>query len=177
MESNVTESSYTNLLMLDIDGVLTNGTKVYNLEGEVVGKSFNDLDYTAIRRLKSWGWHVVFISSDKRVNEKMAEKRKIPFYHSREPDGSINKEKYVKVLKKLHNIKEENMYYIGDDVVDINIMSALPKKNCFCPNTSPRIVKLYANELPSAPGQGVVAAFLDYHIPFNDQFKTGLWYV
>ena len=30
------------LLILDIDGVLTNGTKVYDLNGDVVNKVFND---------------------------------------------------------------------------------------------------------------------------------------
>ncbi len=40
------------LLVLDIDGVLTDGTKVYGVDGEVIGKRYKDLDFTAIKQLK-----------------------------------------------------------------------------------------------------------------------------
>ena len=38
------------LLILDVDGVLTDGKKYYNRDGDVVMKTFCDKDWTAIKR-------------------------------------------------------------------------------------------------------------------------------
>ena len=39
------------LLILDVDGVLTDGKKVYGKEGTGLYKTFCDKDFTAIKRL------------------------------------------------------------------------------------------------------------------------------
>ena len=36
------------LLILDVDGVLTTGSKTYDLEGNVISKEFNDKDFTCL---------------------------------------------------------------------------------------------------------------------------------
>ena len=63
------------LLILDVDGVLTNGTKVYDIDGNVVHKVFNDRDFTAIKRFKEEGVNVFFLSGDKKFNEEIAKKQ------------------------------------------------------------------------------------------------------
>ena len=39
------------LILIDVDGIMTDGTKIYNEDHEVIYKKFCDLDFTAIRRL------------------------------------------------------------------------------------------------------------------------------
>ena len=72
-----------NLVILDIDGVMTDGTKVYDESHNVIYKKYCDRDFTAIKRLKDCGVSVCFLSGDKRINEGMAASRNIDFYYSR----------------------------------------------------------------------------------------------
>ncbi len=46
------------LLILDVDGVMTDGTKTYGIRGEVLSKRFCDHDFTAIKKFKDDGWDV-----------------------------------------------------------------------------------------------------------------------
>ena len=41
-------------IFFDVDGVLTNGSKFYSSSnGDVIGKAFNDIDFTAFKILKN----------------------------------------------------------------------------------------------------------------------------
>lgn len=127
------------LLILDIDGVLTDGKKYYDQTGKCVLKSFNDRDFTAIKKFKAAGWIVVFLSGDPNINEAIAKNRNIPFYTNR-TDGVIkNKSTYVERFEHIYGIKRDEMVYVGDDIFDIGIMSAVKYK--FCPHDSPRDVR------------------------------------
>ncbi len=75
------------LLILDVDGVLTDGNKIYDINHTTVYKKFNDRDFTAIKRFKAGGINVIFVSGDN-FNEGMAKKRNIDFYCSRGSDLS-----------------------------------------------------------------------------------------
>ena len=52
------------LLILDIDGVLTDGTKVYDVDHKPVYKKFMCKDITAIKRFIAAGVKVIMISGD-----------------------------------------------------------------------------------------------------------------
>ena len=62
------------LLILDVDGVLTDGKKYYDSKGKVVMKTFCDKDWTAIKRFKALGVQVVFLTGDP-FNTKIASQR------------------------------------------------------------------------------------------------------
>ena len=47
------------LLILDVDGVLTDGNKIYDINHNPVYKKFNDRDFTAIKRL--FYYQVIFL--------------------------------------------------------------------------------------------------------------------
>ena len=66
------------LLILDVDGVLTDGTKVYDAEHKVLSKTYMCKDFTAIKRFIAAGVQVVMISGDN-FNATMANKRNIDF--------------------------------------------------------------------------------------------------
>ena len=78
------------LLLLDIDGVMTDGTKLYGLDGLTMGKRYCDRDFTAIKAFKAVGVKVCFLSGDDKGNKAMAENRKIDFYLSdKNADSSV----------------------------------------------------------------------------------------
>ena len=57
-------ASVIKLIILDVDGVLTDGKKYYNREGEVLMKTFCDKDWTAIKRFRALGITVIFLTGD-----------------------------------------------------------------------------------------------------------------
>lgn len=120
------------LIILDIDGVLTNGKKYYGLDGMPFAKTYCDKDFTAIKRFRGAGIAVCFLSGDKKVNEEMAKNRNIDFYGARQGE---NKTSYLPLLETVYSVKKENMLYVGDDLFDKDIMEQVgfaycPKDAC-----------------------------------------------
>ena len=87
------------LLILDVDGVLTDGKKYYNRDGDVVMKTFCDKDWTAIKRFKALGIKVLFLSGDP-FNEKIAKKQN--FFRTLTDETAKHKNKNLdeKIIKK-----------------------------------------------------------------------------
>ena len=159
------------VLALDVDGVMTDGTKIYDPEYNVIAKRYNDKDFTAIKLFEKVGVNVCFISSDKNVNSEMANKRGVRFFNSRLPDGGINKKQFIPVLEEEYNAQIRNhgplceVYYAGDDFFDLDIMLELPKNNRICPSDSPEYVKRVCGiECTTPGGQGVVAEILTLYL-------------
>jgi len=158
------------LLLLDIDGIMTNGTKVYNGEGLIISKSFCDLDFTAIKKFQSAGVLVYFMSSDT-WNENIAKTRGIPFINSRSASGIIDKVYYFKKLKNELGIENEKIIYAGDDYFDISVMKEIfYKNNCFCPSCSPLEVKKHATALKRQGGDGLIMELFE-HLLFLNRVK------
>lgn len=116
------------LIILDIDGVLTDGKKYYGLDGMPFAKTYCDKDFTAIKRFKAADINVCFLSGDQNINEAMAKNRNIDFYCSR----GLDKVKFLSNLKIRYNVNNNNILYVGDDLFDLNIMKNI--KFPYCPN-------------------------------------------
>lgn len=144
------------LLVVDIDGVMTKG-KLYDPRGVVIAKEYCDLDFTAIKRFRSAGINVVFMSGDKTVNEGMANTRQIQFIFA--PPGS-DKATALRLLAKRSGLDITEIAYVGDDYYDISAMATAGMS--FCPSTSPNAVKRAATCVVVAQaGQGVLASVYD----------------
>ena len=65
----------------DVDGVRTDGSKLYSSDkgSPVIGKRFNDIDFTAFKILKCLDIDFYWISGDETVNKTLAENRSIKF--------------------------------------------------------------------------------------------------
>lgn len=150
-----------NLLILDIDGVMTDGTKTYGLDGQVLSKAFYDQDFTAIKRFKAKGLSVCFLSGDKRVNENICKHRKIDFFH---PQKGKDKSEYLNFLCQTYNASPHNTAYVGDDIYDLQIMKNV--KYAFCPSDAVSDVLEFCDTkgtiLQSKGGCGVVKELYDY---------------
>lgn len=153
------------LLILDVDGVLTDGTKVYDIDHNVLSKRYMCKDFTAIKRFIAAGIKVVMLSGDN-FNRQMAEKRNLDFYCSRNKDLSLDKSRYLEVFSKNYNIDVNKMAFVGDDYFDLSII-----KECsttFCPSDSPSIIKENSfHVLKSKGGEGVLIELYDFFIAKN----------
>lgn len=141
------------LMIFDVDGVLTNGKKIYDKSGMCTHKQFCDKDFTALKRIKAANIAICFLSGDQNINENIAKNRNIDFYLSR----NINKIEFLENFKKLYNCNENQMLYIGDDLFDIDIIKKVKFK--FCPNDAiPEIKNICkkANVLKAKGGDNVL---------------------
>ena len=146
------------LVILDIDGIMTDGRKYYGLDGIPFAKTYCDKDFTAIKRLKGAGVEVCFLSGDERVNMAMAKNRNIPFYSARGKD----KADFVESFELKYGVDRSEMLYIGDDLFDLSIMKAVG--HAFCPQDAPSILKEHCgfkNTIPRNGGENVVAKMVD----------------
>ena len=153
----------TRLLILDVDGVLTDGTKVYDKNHDVLSKRFMCKDFSAIKRFIAAGIKVVMISGDS-WNREMAQKRNIDFYCTRDY-GTLNLDKSVLLDKfqKKYEVYRHHMTFVGDDYFDLSMFQAL--ENTFCTADSPDIIKQHASiVLKSKGGEGVIRELYDLFI-------------
>lgn len=101
------------LVILDIDGIMTDGKKYYGLDGIPFAKTYCDKDFTAIKRLRGANVDVCFLSGDERVNMAMAKNRNIDFYSARGKD----KADFVEMFEEKYQTTKQDMLYIGDDLL------------------------------------------------------------
>ena len=147
------------MLVLDVDGVLTDGTKVYDSDHNVLSKKFFCKDFTAIKRFIAAGVKVIMISGDN-FNSTMANKRNIDFYCSRGTDLSLDKSRFLDMFEEKYGVKKEKMAFVGDDYFDLSIIKSL--KYAYCPSDAPRSVKRECTAvLKSKGGEGVVVELYD----------------
>jgi 3-deoxy-D-manno-octulosonate 8-phosphate phosphatase (KDO 8-P phosphatase) len=155
------------LLLLDVDGVLTSGKKIYSPNGKVIGKEFCDLDFTAIKIFKSLLIKIIFISGDQTCNKSIAQNRDVDFYYTRKKN--INKDKlfFLKTIEKKYKVNRKNVAFIGDDIFDLN----LGKNIGFfvVPNNSMNILKKKADYiLKGNSGDYLLKEFLDLYLKINN---------
>lgn len=146
------------LLILDIDGVLNDGKKYYDLNGHTFAKQFSDKDFTAIKRFRASGINVCLLSGDNKVNESMANNRNIDFYYSR-GKNSLSKPEHIPLFEKKYNVTSDEMAYVGDDFFDIEVMKCV--KFRYCPQDSPDCVKEICDIIPKNGGDNVICELYD----------------
>ena len=117
-EKKKVELEQIKLLILDVDGVLTDGTLFINSDGSE-SKSFNALDGHGIRMWKRAGLKVAFLSG--RLSE--------PTQHRAEQldiDHCIqnchHKIQAFQELIEQENLSPQQVCYIGDDLMDLPVM-------------------------------------------------------
>lgn len=108
------------IIIMDVDGTLTDG-KVHIGENGELFKSFNCRDGHGISLAKQYGMEVILLTGRKsNILLKRAEELKIP--PSNVYQGHINKREAYKEIKQKFNVTDEEVAYIGDDVIDLPIM-------------------------------------------------------
>ena len=152
------------LIVLDVDGILTDGKKYYNRNGDVVMKTFCDRDWTAIKRFRAMDIPVVFLTGDP-FNESIARNRNIDVIVNRKDGKHTDKSEFINELVEKHKIKTNEIAYAGDDIFDIEIMKKI--KWSFCPMNSPSIVQQYADVIDANSGENFVMILFDLMLDYK----------
>ncbi len=151
------------LLILDVDGVLTTGLKTYDINGNVISKTFADRDFTAIKQFICTGIEVIFLSGDQQVNQSVAKNRNIPFFYSRRSSGYLSKSECAKEILKKYNILPENTIFVGDDLFDVEMREFC--KLMVCPLDAHYLMKKSSDLiLRTSSGKGCIQELFEYMI-------------
>jgi YrbI family 3-deoxy-D-manno-octulosonate 8-phosphate phosphatase len=148
------------LLVLDVDGVMTDGGMYYTESGDQI-KKYNTKDGLAIQHLVKSDFQIAIISSGYKSEmvKSRAELLGIQrVYVGRDPKLNILKDFCAEM-----NIELENVAIIGDDVNDMEVM----KKIGFaaCPADAMTVVKSQVDViLTKKGGEGCVREFIDAYL-------------
>jgi len=155
------------LLILDVDGVLTDGTLAYTETGELV-KNFNAKDGFGIRMLMEHNIEVAVITARqspplaKRMND-----LKINHFYTGQDNKVVA---FYDLLKEL-DLKPEQVAYVGDDILDLPVMRlvaipiAVGDAHFHAKSEALWVTKLYG-------GKGAVREVADNLISAKTDLKT-----
>jgi 3-deoxy-D-manno-octulosonate 8-phosphate phosphatase (KDO 8-P phosphatase) len=106
-------------ILCDIDGVLTDGGLIFDNEGNEL-KKFNAKDGQIVKYLIEDGFKLGAITGRKsQVVKNRCNELKFHFHKH----GISNKLEEYENFKKEFNLKDEEIAYIGDDIIDLGIIS------------------------------------------------------
>ncbi len=156
-------------VILDVDGVLTDGGMYYDAQGEAL-KRFNVLDGLGIKLLQSVGITIAIISA-----------RDTPIVRARASElgieevqqGSHQKGKSFDALLARLNLSAAQCAFIGDDIIDLPI---LQRAGLACaPATAHRMVIDQVHYLTQAPGgNGAIREICDTILAVQGHWSTVL---
>lgn len=140
-------------VLLDIDGVLTDGTVLIDSSGgESKRISFDDID--AVFRIRRAGIAIGFLTGESTPFCDYVQRRFEPDYFVR---GCKDKLAAMESVLSSNGFRREEVCFVGDSLHDCALMKSLP--HSFAPVDAPDDVKACAKHiLPVARGQGVVRA-------------------
>ena len=109
------------LLILDVDGVLTDGRIIYDSKGRD-SKFFDVHDGLGVYLLRRSGIKTILITAkgSKTIKPRARDMRVEEYYEDVFPKTKV----LDKILNK-HNVSKEEICFIGDDLVDLSIMKAV----------------------------------------------------
>ena len=162
-KQNVPNSKLTRnikFLVLDVDGVLTDGGLYYSESGDEF-KKFNAKDGMGIKLAMKNGIDVAFLSAGSTKN--IIQNRAKTLGIDRVFVGSRPKlQVLIKWCRELE-LSMENVAYVGDDINDLEVMDAVGFSGC--PADAVEAVKLKANVvLNRKGGDACVREFVDQHL-------------
>lgn len=157
------------LIISDVDGVLTDGT-VLKGGGNMELKRFCVQDGTAVAMVKAAGFDLAFISGrySEATEIRMKELKISDVYN-----GTLNKLIPYRELKKKYQLKDDEIAYIGDDLIDIPVMKkvGLPAA---VQNAYPDVKEKAVFVTKTRGGEGAFREFIDWMLMELGTYKKCL---
>ena len=152
------------LIVLDVDGCLTDGKLMYSAEG-IESKNFNVKDGLGITSWIKIGNQVAIITGrSSSIVEKRAKELGIQHLHQ----GIRNKYKVIKEIVTSLDLKFHEVAVIGDDLNDYNMLSLAGRS--FTPSDGHDDIKKLVNTvLSQSGGNGAVREMIDILVQENAQ--------
>ena len=160
------------LLILDVDGTMTNGKITYSNSGEEF-KSFCVKDGLAIASWIKLGRSVAIITGrESKIVEKRAKELGIEFFYQKVKDKAS---KAKEIFERL-NIGWDSVATIGDDLNDYSMLKRA--KQSFAPSNAVDYIKQrVTTNLKAKGGEGAVREMIELLIEQEGLYKEylGLW--
>ncbi len=153
---NNIDFSKIQFVLMDLDGVLTDGSIIYSSNGEML-KAFNAHDGFGINRGRLHGLKFAIISGmSAAANELRAKRLNIEELYQNCED----KTEAANEIKQKYNLSDENLCFIGDDVFDIPLLQQVAFSAC-----PPEAIEEVRNEVnyitKVSAGKGCVREVID----------------
>lgn len=150
------------LAIFDMDGVLTNGLCFLTDKGEI-SKTFNYQDGLGIALLQANDIEVAIITGDQSgVVDQRAKRLQIKHVYK----GRISKLSSYQDLKKKLNLKDNQISYMGDDVIDIPVMKEVGL-SVAVQNAQNAVKEIADYVSPLYGGEGAVRELCDLFLSFK----------
>lgn len=108
-----------NLLLTDVDGVLTDGGMYYSSQGDIM-KKFFVRDGMGVTLLRKHGIDTIIVTKEKNpIITQWYKKMKVKKLY----DGILDKGRILDEICKKFNVKPEQVCYIGDDINDLALLN------------------------------------------------------
>ena len=153
------------LFLTDVDGCLTDGGMYYSAEGEAM-KRFCVYDGMGMVLLRQAGIPCGILTSEQSpVVKARAEKLHLDFLYlgvgSKDRPGSLTKLEAARRICENLGISFDEVCYVGDDVNDIDLLSAVGMP-CCPPNARPEVKAIPNIRILQTPGgQGAIREICD----------------
>lgn len=160
------------LLILDVDGTLTDGSIIHTNDGDEL-KAFDVKDGLAVASwTKRLGKKVAIITGR---TSKVVEKRAAELQVSHLFQGVDNKDEIIETILQEESLKWENVAAIGDDLNDYKMLKRAALS--FCPNDAAEDIKSLVNVVcQKNGGRGAVREMIEYILTYNnEQSLKELW--
>ena len=145
------------LLLLDVDGVLTDGKLYVSESGEQI-KVFNTLDGHGIKMLKNAGIEVGIISGrDSPALLRRASELGITLLYTGREDKAVA----LKEITAAGGLQNENIAYVGDDLPDLAVISNAGL-GISVPNAHPEVRSVADLITERQGGEGAVREVCDF---------------
>lgn len=158
---------FLKLVIFDVDGVLTDGGMYYDGEGEAI-KRFNVKDGVALKLLPKWGINVAVITAKDSapLRKRMSDLEIKHVYY-----GCHNKAAAFDELMEKLKLEPEQVAYVGDDVIDLQVM---PKVGVsVCPSDAHTLLLRHCDiTLKRGAGQGVAREVADLVLSTRMKLET-----
>ena len=144
------------MLILDVDGVLTNGQIYFSDSGNEL-KAFDVTDGLGMKMLMKSGITIAVITARNSDSVRhRIENLGIEQYYP----GSLNKAEVYDKLKKDFGITNDEAAYVGDDIIDLPVMNQVGV-SCAVNNAQPLVKKAADIQLSKSGGYGAVRELCD----------------
>ena len=154
---NDIDFSKISFVLMDLDGVMTDGTIIYSTNGEQI-KVFSVYDGYGIERGHRLGLKFGIISGrSSEVNVLRAKKLNIEELHQ----NANNKVAVYEEIKQKYSLGDENFVYIGDEVFDIPLLQKVAF-SCAPANAVPEVKKEVHYITKVEGGKGAVREVIDF---------------
>ena len=155
------------LLILDVDGVFTNGWIIYDSNGNDL-RCFDSQDGTGTLLLKAMGIHTVMITvKPSKPIKRRAEELGIELY------VVMPKVKVLDEILTKYHVTPEKICYVGDDIADLGMMKKVGLPIAVA-NATP-VIKDIASYITEKPGgSGAVREVTDLILKVQGKFEEAL---